>query len=373
MDSFRLLDRRTGYIAAAIMLALTLVVSALASAAQVTERSIALSSASADADNVTYQVNFDAVTDGAEAFVVDFCSNSPLIGTACTPPGGFSASGAASSSSGVTAVAGSASKVVVTRPIDPGSVSVELTGINNPTAAGPLYARILTFASFAAADGYESEDPDAGGAPIDDGGVALYITPTIGVSGAVLESMTFCVSGQAPEENCTNTNPPVLALGETVGSTRALTNIVSSGSIFSQISTNAVGGAVVNLKSGVDCGGMKRFGASVCDIAPANTGNVLDGEAKVGVRLGTAVPVGLNANGTVVPADGSVFDTTNYRLPWTGNNTGVSSVYGTPLLDTDNNPVNNQNMEMTFGASISNSTPAGIYSADLSMIATGKF
>jgi hypothetical protein len=53
--------------------------------------------------------------------------------------------------------------------------------------------------------------------------------------------------------------------------------------------------------------------------------------------------------------------------------TGVTSTYGDSLLDTANLPVNNKNVQITFGASVSNLTPAGLYSADLSLIATGKF
>lgn len=51
-----------------------------------------------------------------------------------------------------------------------------------------MYARILTFASAALADAYTSEVP---GTSIDQGGLAISITDTSSVSGAVLESMQF--------------------------------------------------------------------------------------------------------------------------------------------------------------------------------------
>jgi hypothetical protein len=56
-----------------------------------------------------------------------------------------------------------------------------------------------------------------------------------------------------------------------------------------------------------------------------------------------------------------------------GDATGVTSTYGDPILDTAGAPVNNMGMPLTFGASAANDTAAGLYSADLSLIATGKF
>jgi hypothetical protein len=51
----------------------------------------------------------------------------------------------------------------------------------------------------------------------------------------------------------------------------------------------------------------------------------------------------------------------------------VKSTYGDPILDTNGTGVNNGNVKLTFGASISNTTPAGKYSNAYSLIATGKF
>lgn len=52
---------------------------------------------------------------------------------------------------------------------------------------------------------------------------------------------------------------------------------------------------------------------------------------------------------------------------------GVTSTYGDQFLTTSGAPALNKNMTLTFGASAANNTPAGSYSADLSLIATGKF
>ncbi len=372
----KMFDSRVRSACAAVLLMLVAVMPALVSAAQVTERSIALSSSSAGATGVTYQVNFTAVG-GAGAFVVDFCSNSPVIGQSCTAPTGFTAAAAASTTSGFTDVTGGTNKVVVAGTINAeDEVSVALTGITNPAAAGPLYARVVTYDTDAHADAYTSTNLGTGN--IDDGGVAISITPTIAVSAAVLETMTFCIAKNTIDENCdlTGNEAPTLRLGETVGDDVVLTTNVSTGQIHTQISTNAATGAIVSLKSNAtNCGGLLRAGApTACDILPALATDIANGEAKFGVKTATATDTGTGATGAFQPYSGSGYNASTFALNFVdGNATGITSTYGDPFLDTNNAPVNNKNMALTFGAAVSNNTPAGLYSADLSLIATGKF
>src|ERR1700685_638187 len=63
-----------------------------ASAAEVTTRSIEMSSSVASATNVTYAVTFTLASSTTEQGVVlDICDNDPLVGdTTCTAPAGFS-------------------------------------------------------------------------------------------------------------------------------------------------------------------------------------------------------------------------------------------------------------------------------------------
>ena len=378
MKSFRFfesLENKARYIVLSAALLLALLIPAIASAAQLTERSIELSSSSKEATNVTYSVNFTA--DGAAgAFVVDFCSNSPTIGLACTAPTGFSLSGVTSSD---TVSALDANTVRVTKVMTASEdITVDLNGITNPTNAGPLYARIVTYNTAANADAYVSLNADSDANVVDYGGAAISITNSIGVSAAVLETMTFCVSGSAININCTNVTAPTLALGETVGDSVALVpTAVSTGTVYTQISTNAVGGAVIRLKSSaLGCGGLMRAGApTACDITPALDDGISAGDAKFGVRTSAATDTnGANAAGILQPVTGSNYNNSTYALNYTvGDASGVTSVFGDPFLDTNNAPANNKNMALTFGASASNSTPAGLYSADISLIATGRF
>jgi hypothetical protein len=378
MKSFRFINRQAGSMIALVALVLAVVAPTIASAAQLTARSVELSSSSINATGVSYKINFTAANNAA-AFVVDFCKNSPLIGATCTAPTGFNASTAASTSTGVTAVSGSTSKFVVTKPIAAADqVSVSVTGITNPSEVGPLYARVVTYDTAAHANVYASEALGAGSQ--DEGGAAINISNTIGVSGAVLETMTFCVSGGVITANCTGVTTPTLKLGKTTGTVVALTaDEISTGDIYTQISTNAVTGAVVSLKSSAaNCGGLIRSGApSVCDIKPALQTGVTAGQATFGVKTEDATSTAgvPGANGIFQAKAGSGYNTSTYTMNYNAvdQSTGVTSAYGDAFLDTNGAPVNNKNVKLTFGTSISNSTPAGLYSVDLGLIATGKF
>lgn len=379
MESLMLIDRKVRYIAAAGALILATVLPALVSAAQITERSVELSSSVKAATGVSYKFNFTASAT-AGAVLVQFCDNTPLIGEFCDAPAGFSSSGATVSSGGTLGSA-TANKVIVTKSVTAGAVTFELAGITNPSSTGPLYARILTYVDASAAASYVVTDSaSALGSPIDQGSAAISITEGVNVSGAVLETMTFCVSGAAITEDCNRATSgvmvaPTLKLGRESSGVIALDSLdVYEGTIYTQISTNAVNGAVVSLKSSAaNCGGLLRAGApSACDIAPAGTsGTIAAGQAKFGVKTGAT---DADADGTIRPFNTGNYDATNFRMNFVaGNASGVTGPYGDPLLDTANAPANNKNMPLTFGASVANNTPAGLYSADLSLIATGKF
>lgn len=382
--SLRLPSRRTGYVAAVFTLLFATITSTFASAAQVTERSIALSDSTKSQTGVSYTVDFKPVS-SATAVVIDFCSNSPLIGAPCTVPAGLDVKTSSPATIGgfTKDAASTANTLILTGgTLTPGtSPSLVITGVKNPSDNGTFFARILTYGTAGAAQAYASETP---GTDVDDGGVALSIADVVKVSADVLESLTFCVSGEAVQilvPGCTGTlTAPTLKLGEPVGTVLALTTSnVSTGSIYTQLSTNAVGGAVVNLKSSADCGGLKRVGATVCDIAPAKPADTTfddstPGIAKFGVKLGTATNTSSGVSDGSLQAASANYDTSSYKMNFvTGNLSGVSSTYGDPLLNTAGAPVNNKVMGLTFGASIANNTPAGSYSADLNLIATGKF
>lgn len=208
----------------------------------------------------------------------------------------------------------------------------------------------------------------------------MYFNSDVVVSGTVLETMTFCVSGTVINPNCVGATVPTITLGE--GNPKALVaGTVSTGSLHTQMNTNASGGAVVRLKSSAPCGGLMRVGTTSCDIAAALQNGVLNNNntATFGVKLSaaTAAVGATNPIGTLQAYDFGgtpYYDTTNYYLNWNDDDSvGITSVIGDPLLDTDGGPATNQNMELTFAATIATDTPAGTYSTDLSLIAVGTF
>ena len=388
MNTLRIISDKSRYVVAALLVAFSVFVPVMANAAQLEDRSIQLSSSTKSATSVSYGVEFTAPTAGAETIVLDFCKNSPLIGQTCDAPTGFSASGAGVSTSGYSLGSATASKVVVTKTVASTAgqtLNFTITGITNPsTSEDALYARILTYGTGDTA----YTDGDTIGSPRDTGSVALAITDGIAVSGDVLESLTFCISGEAIDDGCVGggasapaLTAPTLKLGKDLGNgvVALQSDEVSTGSVHTQITTNAASGAVVRLKSSAtDCGGLVRAGATDnttgCGIAPALLSDVLDADAgaKFGVKLATATN-GTVSDGAYAAANAN-YNTSNYRMNYlSGNATGVTSVYGDDFLNTAGAPALNKNMELTFGAKAANNTPAGSYSAALSLIATGKF
>ena len=358
-------------------------------AATATSRSVELSSSSLGATNVQYKLSFTTGTAAAGAAVIYFCNNSPLKGAACTAPTGFTAA-SATVSTPFSKVGSTANRIEVSGTFGASEdIELELAGITNPTVASvtePLYVRVVTYASPGDATGTTATA--LGLNQVDDGSMAIAITPTIGVSGDVLETLTFCVSGgtQADKEvspigdGCTGTlTAPTLKLGTDAGGIVSLQpGTVSEGKIFTQISTNAAKGAIVRLKSSaVGCGGLLRAGAaSACDIAPAQQTGIVAGDAKFGVKTAASTD-GAGARGLYQPygtlAANAYYSNDTFSMRYVDANDGVTSPFGDRFLETAEAPANNKNMALTFGVAASNNTPAGNYSADLSLIAVGTF
>ena len=339
-------------------------------------RSITPSSAAVSATDVDYTVEFTPATN-AGAIVIDFCSNTPLIGQSCAAPGGMNVSTTATDSTNSTIIA--AASLTANTPF-----TATYSDIVNPAAVGAIYARIFTYDTLNnAANNYSDTNQGAGVA--DYGSVAMYFNNFVQVSGTVLETLSFCVSSADITANCANaTQPTGLRLGE---ETAPGSNIfalqssdVSTGDLFTQINTNAAGGAVVRLRSSATCGGLKRSTVSTCDIAAAQQTDIAAGEAKFGLILATPswasdLTEGQTV-GTLRPYDGGTgaYYGSTYAFNFDNTNVeGVTSPFGDPFLDTNSAPATGRNMKVTFGASISNNTPAGTYSTDINMIAVGKF
>lgn len=391
MTSLKTANRRVGSFFAVAALALATItpglVPAFASAAQLTERSVELSNSSKEMTGVDYTVKFTSGTTDAAAVVLEFCSNSPLIDTACTAPVGFSATSATATGftpSQLDPTPRANAIVLAGTIVDAGETTIPLANVTNPDNAGALYVRIATYETAENAEAYVSATASTLTGAVDQGSAAVSITDSIGVSAAVLETMTFCVSGaDITNDTCDAANSgaqltaPTLKLGENNSGVIALDQgHLSQGSIFTQLSTNAVGGAGVYLKSSNDCGGLKRSNVTTCDIVAANTaaGNAALGQARIGVAV-DPTDVAPGALGTYAIAGGGspFYNTSDFKLNYNSDKSvGVTSPFGDPILQSVST-ISSKNAKLTFAASVNAQTPAGLYANDYSLIATGKY
>src|ERR1035438_358853 len=74
---------------------------------QVQSRSIQLSDSNGGDTGVSYLVQFNVATTGTiQGYVVDFCSNDPIITDTCTQPGGFTVGGSPTFTPGTNTASG---------------------------------------------------------------------------------------------------------------------------------------------------------------------------------------------------------------------------------------------------------------------------
>lgn len=278
-----------------------------------------------------------------------------------------------------------------------------LTGITNPDLAESFYARIYTYSSntpgSASPTAYSS--PTTPGTYLDYGGVAMSTTTVITITAKVQESLSFCVTSAAyatwtTTGDCSDPNvashSPSATLGSVVGTNIVLTpEVKSTATDTFQLSTNATSGATINMHNSNTCGGLSTNGGvdscpiqavgdyvgtggqtNTFDLNTADTDDVAMFGAQLGTATdGTAVISGLAGTGSLTdlaPYDGTG---TLYGMNDTAT-TGVVGTYGNEIAYTTT-PCYLLTDTISFGADSALTTPAGIYSANLSLIATGAF
>ena len=386
--------------------------------------------------SVIYQVKFTAFTN-AHSMVIDFCAQDPIINDTCTSPTNFDASTATLTNVGAVGQVTAGNNWTITpatsqvkladdgvsgHNIDPtvsgGVQQFELNGITNPSTVGTFYARMYTYAN----NSYGTYDfPDTSGGHtgvgnfVDYGGIALSTTNIIQITARVQEQLTFCVTNADPVNWTTGSQPPDCSSTVVSGAPPALTlghgsptpvldsNTIDHGSIWSQLSTNATHGAVIKIRnSNLTCGGLSADGGTTCAIPPINSGAagvsaMAAGTAAFGLYVDTYTPVapptggcgftGAGGIGTI----GSVAATANYNdgshlctggvtsttSEWYGFDNTTSgnnetSTYGSTVASTAA-PVYRAENIYDFSATSALTTPAGIYTANLALIATGTF
>lgn len=375
--------RRSGYALAAALVGLAALAPVLSqkvfAAGQVQLRSIEMSDSTPSHLTTTYKVTFTPATTGTQSLIIDFCSNSSIIGGACTAPAfmdaktslGFTAGTNTTSWAVDTASAlSTTTRVLVNKgtgaALTTAAANFELTGITNPSATGSFWARIYTYSDATyGSTGTAYTGPQALGTYVDYGGFALSTANLINITATVMETLTFCVSKVAPGNGCTATSAPNLTLGH--GTPQVLDSTqVDTDDAFMQVSTNALNGVIVRMKTHNTCTGLSRDNGTTCPIPgigalgaiPAATADY--GMHVTSVAGGTGV---INANANY---DGTT--ATNY-----GMGANVATTYGDAIADTNSTATSNVNSHLTFAAQANVTTPAGVYTANESLIATGTF
>jgi hypothetical protein len=231
-------------------------------------------------------------------------------------------------------------------------------GLTNPTTAPTqsFYARVYTYATGGATGFTPATTTGTAGtvpASVDFGGVALATTNQIVVTAKVMETLTFCVSGSSVA-NCSAPTSPSVNLG--AGPNGTLDTTPATVSVYSVLSTNATSGASVTLN-----GDTLKSGTN--SIPPQTTNAAIGaGANKFGVRVASA-GTGMTAQAPYAAA--------GYALDNNGA-TGTMSTFGQQILTTATQ-ASNVASQYTYSAAAGATTPAGIYTANHSLVATGLF
>ncbi len=351
--------------------------------------------------NVVYKVSFQTTntTNSIGGIVVDFCSNSPIIGDSCTAPTGMNGNSTSLSVNNQTGLGTGTYSVYTTTPTNnriilsrgtaanmTSSGSFELgngtsNGITNPSTTGTFYARVYTYATAATAQSHNSNSPTN---YLDYGGIALSTASVITNTARVQENIIFCVlGGEAPTANCTpagGSTAPALSIGHTGSGTAKYidSTAVDTADAFMQVSTNAGFGAVVHMRTSTTDGGLISGPNS---IPPASSGSNTPAAITAGsAAFGVLVFPGTGTFGALTPA-ANYYDVAHdtggegyyYGMDSTTSGNNVTTTFGDQIATTSNTVASNMTSRLTFAATASNITPAGLYSANLSLIATGTF
>lgn len=360
-----------------------------AAGSQVSSRSIKLSTSTPGANLVTYHVQFNSQSTGnIGGIVVQFCGDSPIIGsTSCTTTTAADASVTASPSvtNQSSTVGCSITTFTTVAPLSTNTaveisnatpvnfttsnclISFDITSVTNPTNTGSFYARIYTYASQANANAYTIAG--GGGTYVDYGGVALSTASQVSITATVQETLTFCTSGLVasnPPADCSAPTAPAVTLGTgsplTIDPAAVYDNSAGTYRTYMGLATNANSGASVTMKSNWTCNGLSRDNGASCGI-PGSAGALTAGTAGFGLKVAT----GTGTTGSLSAANG--YSSGTFHM----GSTGSATTYGDQIASTSSAPCTIAVSQLTFGATAATTTPAGVYSTNETLIATGTF
>ncbi len=411
------LDARTlTWLSVAILVAASLLPALLNNsqvhADQITSRSIDVSSSQEGAVDVTYTVSFDTAAVGnpsTEAVVVQYCSDSPIVGDSCAELNSFSwfSPGGSNDYTNISLAnqAGvadwqvdsntDAGTLVLTRTggaaavptgttisFDVGDVAA-FDGVVNPSVTNQsYYMRVITYATAAGAQAYVTGSP---GTHIDDGGLALSTAQQVTINARVQEKLIFCTSTALdPGAQCTGLSGSTVDLGVLDTGT---VNVASTESnpAYVQITTNASQGATISY-----IGDTLKVGSATCSDADTDLEGATEVDTDVCINYdndptgGTYTTLLAPTNeqwGMAITAitDDAAGATSNLAAIAAYDDTGAAGEYAfdantvTEIANTTNTVASSEQLEIDFAATAEITTPTGLYSSTLTFIATSTF
>ena len=361
----------------AILIAALLVLSIFlpfvnAKAGMPTNRYIKLSSSRPSQTGVSYEISFKPATAHTlKSLVIEFCSDSPIIGITCTAPTGMNinAPGTITPTSGLTTTWSTANstanrlnlnKAAGNAVTTASTITFTLNNVTNPNSVSALYGRIITYSNDTGANSQSTYTATSPGSYVDAGGTANAIVNNYRVSATIQESLSLTVPGTD------------VIIGHSAGAATVIdSSAVDTATVtFTNFSTNAVSGAVINLRGDTLYNG-SNFLANQATLTAMTAGSSTN---QFGIRTA-------NGSATIgaVTAVAKYASATNYAF----DSTATKATYGDPIFNSAGAPVIGGTGTITYGATAAPNTPAGIYSTDYSptlgnnfghqLIATGTF
>jgi hypothetical protein len=355
---------------------------------QITTRSITMST-SAASTAATYTLTFTPVTT-AQELIVDFCSNDPLVTDTCS----FSAATVPTIASpvanhGTAASVGSGSPVhtikVTGLTMTGGSAyTISFTsGVTNPTSATSFYARVLTYGT-GNASGYVPANTTGGavttGTYVDYGGAALSTVSNVNITSKVFETLSFCVfSGSCG-------TAPTLILGDPTTGALSITNAYVNSNAQYTIATNAASGALVTMtgttlcrSTGSNCQPGGTYAANTIAAIGATPVISAVGTSQFGMCVDVTGSTSLSVASTYTDSANNCHGLTTGVYAGTSKfgfddstSTGTNSG-GCSTIVSSSGPVPNYTGTFAYLGNVSPTTPAGIYTTSLNLVATGTF
>lgn len=314
-------------------------VPSVASAAQIQNRKMVISSAAASATGVTYTFTSDALPTGTAVKSLAIAMCTTASGT-CTPASGFSSTGTGTlpsqptglgATSGWSADASSAGSLRIVNAsnatVPSGSVSITWNNVTNPsTANATFYARVTAYSA-----------SNWTGA-LDTGVVALATSGIVTVTANVDETLTFTLAS-------TTVSLGTLSASSTASGTSSIT-----------AATNASHGYSINVVGNTLMSGTEDI-------------NVLAGASSIGSEQ-----FGINLAANTTPAIGSAISGSGSLAGVNGYGTANSFKFtnGDKIAETLL-PSNSNTATVSYIANIAGNTPAGAYSTQLNYVAVANF